>query len=500
MAQLNYSPKETTKKDMFPARYILTLLLFFGMCLMFGHRVCLSVAMVAMVNTSTELRTPENDENYVRDANHCPLPNVTLNAPQSVIKGLYSWTPYTQGLILASYFYGYVIAQIIGGTVADYVGAKCLFGGATFLSSVLTCFTPIVSTLSETYLIVLRISLGFIHGMNYPSAYTLLARWAPIQERSTLCSVCVIGTHFGVVMSMPLTGYLCDYGFAGGWPSAFYVLGAAGLLWFVLWCYLAFDTPSKHPRISAYELEYIQKNLPDMSKEKQNLPVPWLKVIRSPAVWAVTVAKFCGVWSFLCFQSKLPAYLDEVLHLPIQKNGLANALLFGALCISIVISGKISDFIRGKGYFKITSIRKAFETIAMVGPAACMAAITLVKCNADAVIALLTSAMALYGLSGGGDVPIIVDMSPDFAGKIFGVANGIAGIPGILAPVAAGYLLEGNKGGDVQQWMYIFYISVGMYLLGAVVFLLFASAELQPWGRLSSKRSEDSKIETTLSA
>ncbi|GBN50753.1 Sialin [Araneus ventricosus] len=290
---------------------------------------------------------------------------------------------------------------------------------------------------------ILTCFLCIFQGMHYPSAYTLIARWAPQQERSTHLSACVIGTHFGVVTSMSITGYLCEHGFAGGWPS--------------------------------------------------NAPVPWLQVALSAPVWAVTVAKFCGAWSFMCFQSKLPAYLDEALHMPIQKNGLMNALLFGALCISIIISGKLSDYIRKKNYFRITTMRKSFETVALLGPAMCMVAIPLVKCDASAVVILLTSAMALFGLCGGGDVSVIVDMAPDFAGKIFGVSNAIASIPGILAPVVAGYFLEGNKG-DVQQWMYIFYISVGMYLFGAAFFLLFGSAEVQPWGRYSEEKSRKGSV------
>ncbi|GIY57583.1 hypothetical protein CDAR_623351 [Caerostris darwini] len=475
-------------RDIMPARYIMTFLIFSGMCLIFGHRVCLHVAMVAMVNSTAEMELPEPENVFQDNDNRCPAPESNLNVTLNYKQGTYPWTPYTQGVILASYFYGYVIAQIIGGRISDYVGAARLFGGATFLSSVLSCFTPLISTFTPTWMIVLRVILGFIHGMNYPSAYTLIARWAPLQERSTLLSVCVIGTHFGVVMSMPLTGYLCEHGFAGGWPSAFYLMGSAGFVWFALWILLVFESPSQHPRISTSELNYIRKNMPFISDEKRKASVPWLQVATSPPIWAATVAKFCGAWSFICFQSKLPAYLDEVLHLPIQKNGFVNALLFGALCISIIISGKFSDFIREKKYFTITTIRKSFETIALLCPAICMAAIPLVKCDANAVIILLTSAMALFGLCGGGDVSVIVDMAPDFAGKIFGVSNAVASIPGILSPVVAGYFLEGNKG-DSEQWAYIFYISVGMYLFGAVVFLLFGSAEVQPWGLFSKDKS-----------
>ncbi|CAL1301543.1 unnamed protein product [Larinioides sclopetarius] len=475
-------------KDMIPARIILTFLIFCGMTLIFGHRVCLHVSLVAMVNNSAEMDLPHFKEGYQEDSNFCPAPESHFNVTPKYKQGSYPWTPYTQGVILASYFYGYVVAQIIGGHISDFVGAARLFGAATLFSSILSCLTPMICSMGATCTIILRIILGFVHGMHYPSAYTLLSRWAPVQERGTHLSACVIGTHFGVVTSMPITGYLCEHGFAGGWPSAFYLLGCAGFVWFLLWVFLVFESPIKHPRISAKELDYIQKNTEVISTEKKNAPVPWLQVALSAPVWAATVAKFCGAWSFMCFQSKLPAYLDEALHMRIQKNGLVNALLFGALCISIIISGKFSDYIRKKNYFRITTIRKSFETVALLGPAMCMIAIPLFKCDANAVVVLLTSAMALFGLCGGGDVSVIVDMAPDFAGKIFGVSNAIASIPGILAPVVAGYFLEGNQG-DVQQWMYIFYISAGMYLFGAAFFLLFGSAEVQPWGRYSGEKS-----------
>jgi ACS family sodium-dependent inorganic phosphate cotransporter-like MFS transporter 5 len=52
-------------------------------------------------------------------------------------------------------------------------------------------------------------------------------------------------------------GFLCVYGFGGGWPSIFYIFGIVGIVWFVLWMILAAKSPEDHRFISDKERDYI---------------------------------------------------------------------------------------------------------------------------------------------------------------------------------------------------------------------------------------------------
>nr|CAD7462680.1 unnamed protein product [Timema tahoe] len=57
---------------------------------------------------------------------------------------------------------------------------------------------------------------------------------------------------------MPLSGLLCSWGVAGGWPMVFYVFGAVGCAWYLPWLYFVHETPADHPRISKEERRYIE--------------------------------------------------------------------------------------------------------------------------------------------------------------------------------------------------------------------------------------------------
>ena len=45
------------------------------------------------------------------------------------------------------------------------------------------------------------------------------------------------------------------------------ILGILGIVWYVFWLLLVFDSPAKHPRISKSEREYIESGIPEPDKK-----------------------------------------------------------------------------------------------------------------------------------------------------------------------------------------------------------------------------------------
>lgn len=104
--------------------------------------------------------------------------------------------------------------------------------------------------------------------MTYPCIHAIWAQWAPPLERSKLAGFAFSGSFFGTVIAMPVAGLMAEY---LGWPSVFYVFGAAGLIWFCFWWIIIKDKPEDDPRISEAELEYIRTSLGNPKEEVRSL-------------------------------------------------------------------------------------------------------------------------------------------------------------------------------------------------------------------------------------
>ena len=69
---------------------------------------------------------------------------------------------YILGVVLGSFYYGYVALQIPGGWLALKVGGTRLFGLAVLIASTLTLLTPVASRTSVVLLIIVRVGEGLV--------------------------------------------------------------------------------------------------------------------------------------------------------------------------------------------------------------------------------------------------------------------------------------------------------------------------------------------------
>lgn len=76
--------------------------------------------------------------------------------------GPFEWNKMTVGIILGSYFWGYLLTQIPGAWLSLKVGPKKLIGTSILGFSILTLLIPLASYYSYKAVILIRFLIGFL--------------------------------------------------------------------------------------------------------------------------------------------------------------------------------------------------------------------------------------------------------------------------------------------------------------------------------------------------
>ncbi|XP_076438728.1 sialin-like [Babylonia areolata] len=418
--------------------------------------------------------------------------NVSGSSGSLWMEGTLDWDKKTQGLVLGSFFWGYLASQIPAGWLAGRVGGKWCYGAAMLVASLITLLTPIVATHSFQGLVVLRILLGAASGVTFPAMHCLWGSWAPPLERTKLMAFSYAGVHVGNVVTFPLAGFLCKYGFAGGWPSIFYILGVLSLGWLALWVIFCSNSPAQHRRISDIEKRYIDATVhgatdPDSHKPKK---VPWKDIATSMPNYAIIVSNITSDWGLYTLLTNIPTYLREVLHFDIASNGLVSALPFVGIWLTMNLSGWVADLLRRR-LLSTGATRKLMDVFGKVTAGALLVALGHLDCHRSLLaVGLLVLAVSLSGFQYGGFLVNHVDIAPRYAGLLFGISNSVAAVTGFLSPVVVGVVTEERQ--TRAEWQIVFYLAAAVYLFGAVFYAIFASGDLEPWA------SKDGEVHVAL--
>ncbi|KAH8306841.1 hypothetical protein KR018_006074 [Drosophila ironensis] len=492
------------------SRHIFGLMGFLGFAVVYAMRVNLSVAIVAMVN-----QTAIPHSSAVIDADTCPQPPPGGNgsAPQPEREGEFVWDEATQGLVLGSFFYGYVLTQVPGGRMAELYGGKKIYGYGVLITAIFTLITPFAARWDLPLLILVRILEGMGEGVTYPAMHAMLAHWIPPLERNKFAAVVYAGSNIGTVISMPLSGWLCSLDFLGGWPSAFYIFGLLGIVWFLCWMYLVYDTPRAHPRISCAERDYIERSLqaqrlieepeaeedfdeeeaPQEAQEVAAGPteeaIPWGSILTSGPLWAILLTQCGGGWAFYTQLTELPTYMSNILHFDIQSNAVLNAVPYLTSWFMGIACSALADWMLARRYISLINSYKLWNTVASVLPSLGIIGIIYVGCDWVWVTFMLAGVGSFGGAVYAGNQMNHIALSPKFAGTMYGITNSASNICGFLAPYVIGLIINHRE--TLTQWHVVFWLAAGINIAGNFFYLIFASAEEQAWSkasRLASRR------------
>lgn len=403
----------------------------------------------------------------------CSLDRVALSVAMLPMSQDFGWTDTTKGLVSAASTIGYMVALLPAGIAGSLADPVLVMGVGVAIWSAATLATPAaaLSTPGLAPLLAARFVMGAAEAVCTPTIQTFASRYVPLADRAQVLAFTYSGLQAGTIAAYLASPVLMDTALSvpggGGWPLAFQTYGSLGLVWLGAW--LLWQNQHTRPDKPALASPAPATGHADEPVAPDN--IPWRRIASSPAVWAATTAHASHAVGLYVLLAWLPTYFQQQFAMETAAASQASwtPFLFGALTANAV----------GWGFEGLTNLmhrataRKAMQTVALVGPACCLAA--LATCNdPDQAQGLFTLCVSLGSFSFAGFGSCCQDITLRYTALVYAITSAAGSLAGSGSTFLTGYLLDATSG----DWtLSFFYPAMATYIAGAVVFLSLWSDE-----------------------
>ena len=375
--------------------------------------------------------------------------NISVAAP--TLRKEFGLTPTQLGVIFSAFAYPYAGMQIIGGWLSDRFGPRRVLAGLSLLWASATILTGL--SWSVASLVVFRLLVGTGEGGAFPSATRAFTFWLPVRERGFAQGITHSFARLGGAVTPPIVlAIVARY----GWRESFIVLGAASLLWTIVWVACFRDTPEEHRWVTASELAEIGADS-EATRASRGGPTPWRRIVSR--MWLVTLVDFCYGWSLWVFLTWLPSYLADARGFKPDQIALMTMLPLLGGVVGDTLGGVISDAIfRRSGNLRLA--RRALLVVGL-GGAFVFLLPAIITQSALAAVGLLAAAFFFLELTNAVLWTLPLDIAGPYAGTAGGIMNTGFGVAGMISPIVFGVLIELTGHYELPL-----FISAGLLLVG----------------------------------
>jgi fucose permease len=243
------------------------------------------------------------------------------------------------------------------------------------------------------------------------------------------------------------------------WRAMFVILGIGCMVWLIPWMLLVRDDDRK--------LESSQKMAGGAP------PIPFGRVMKSPVIWGTVLGTFAYQYFLYFTMTWMPTYFVEQRNLDLKAMRLFTFVQFTGMAVVAILAGFVADRLIARGGDPV-KVRKRFAIAGLLlGSTELIGAFS--PSNDVAIF------FAIFSISGLGVMTanywaLTQTLIPGGAvGKIVGVQNCAAQVPGIAAPILTGWLVQ--KTGNYEAPMAL----IGGFLaLGIFAYLVLVKREYAP--------------------
>jgi sugar phosphate permease len=330
-----------------------------------------------------------------------------------------------QGSLMSIFLVCYGLSNFLAGPIVYRFGSKRALQVGILCWAVLMALMGAVSSI--VVMLICRALLGVGESMLMPGVAALTQAWFPKKERSTANGIWYSGMKVAQIIATPVLAWWI---YAVGWRGSFYILAVVGLIPIALTIYHVHDHPSKSPRISKEEADYIISGGGTGAVSRAKMDFSFVKL---PAFWYITgvfAIANAGIWGFTTW---VPSYLKATLGFSWAQMGALAGLPFIAATVWVLVFTPLMDKLNRRAL--IVLICLAFFAAALV--------IAMNTGSRMFAVAVLSLALAFIAVT----VPAAFVMVQNITTQnqvatATGMMNGVSYVFASIAPYGMGFLYD----------------------------------------------------------
>lgn len=380
------------------------------------------------------------------------LDRINISVAGSSIMADLKLSPAEWGWVQSAFILSYGLLQIPMGALGDRFGHRKILTAIVLWWSAFTAFTGLAGGLAS--LLIIRFMFGIGEAGSSPCSTGVISRWFEKGEVGKAQGYVWAASRMGGALTpfvvIPVMMWV-------GWRAAFYLLGALGVVWAIVWWWYyrdanAFDSSDK--------ISTSLTSIPSEEKVKDSLP--WAGILSNRQFWLI-----CGMYFFYAFGSWFffswfPTYMELGRGFDKTELTYAVAVPFIMSMIGNIAGGHLTDRLTQR--FGIKVGRKALGSSSLAISAICMFLAAFIP-GKMAVFIFLSLCFGIFDLMLPSAWALCIDLGKHHAGTISGAMNTAGNIGGFCCGILFGQLVQ--QSGNYNLPLYMI---AGMLIISAILF------------------------------
>lgn len=377
------------------------------------------------------------------------LDRINISVAGSSIMADLNLSPAEWGWVQSAFILSYGLMQIPMGALGDRFGHRSILALIVLWWSLFTAFTGMAGGLMS--LLAIRFMFGIGEAGSSPCSTGVISRWFEKTEVGKAQGYVWAASRMGGALTpfvvIPVMAWV-------GWRAAFYLLGAVGIVWAVVWYVWYRDR--KRENVESEEST-------GATERGANVPkLSWGSMFRNSQFWLI-----CGMYFFYAFGSWFffswfPTFMELGRGFEKEELTYAVAVPFLMSMLGNIAGGHLTDKLSHRYGIKVG--RKALGSTSLAVSAVCMFLAAFIP-GKMAVFVFLSLCFGIFDLMLPSAWALCIDLGKQHAGTVSGAMNTAGNIGGFCCGILFGELVE--QSGNYNLPLYLI---AGMLLISALLF------------------------------